>query len=246
MPKVLDVDDAIWLNQRFQGIDRLAESCHLILCGNEYIAEHFRPACAVRVLPTAVDTDRWKPGVRGERPTIVWSGSSTGLPYLRGIEGAIAEVLRALPEARLRVVCDKPPDFKLVPAAQCDYIPWSPDTEVAAVQTATVGLMPMPDTPWTRGKCSLKLLTYLACGIPSVASPHGMNLDVIAGGGAYGAKTNSEWVGLLLTLLRDHDLAHSAGKAGRAQVVDRYSIVKLAPELSMALRQVATDSAVGG
>lgn len=238
-PAVLDVDDAIWINQRWRGIDRLASQCRLILCGNTYIADYFRHLAPVRLLATGVDTDVWKPGEPGSRPTMVWSGSSAGLPYLLSIESALERVLATLPQAMLRVVCDRVPRFDRLPRQRIDFVPWSERREVEAVQTASVGLMPMPDTQWSRGKCGFKLLTYLACGLPAVASPYGMNREVIGGGGAFAAETVDDWTELLLMLLRDPAQARFCGVAGRANVESSYSTVQLAPVLAAALRDAA-------
>lgn len=238
-PAVLDVDDAIWLTQRWQGVDRLAQRCRVVLCGNAYLAEHFRRFAPVEVVPTGVDTEIWQPGVADERPVMVWSGSAGGLPYLQELEAAVKRVLDAVPGSRLRVVCNAPPRFRVLPPERVEYRPWSPQGEVAAVQGATVGLMPMPDTPWTRGKCSFKMLTYLACSVPAVASPWGMNREVIAGGGARGAVTEEDWVDTLVMLLRDRDGAARLGAAGRVQVEARYASAVLAPRIAAALREAA-------
>jgi len=236
VPAVLDVDDAIWLNQRWRGVDRLAERCRLVVCGNAFIADHFCRLAPVRVIATAVDADRWTPGEPSERPVIVWSGTSAGLPYLLGIESAIRRVLSAIPQATLRVVSDRRPRFEVLAPERVDFVPWTEGTEVPAVQSASVGLMPMADTPWSRGKCGFKLLTYLACGVPGVASPYGMNQEVIDGGGALGAKTLAEWTEILVMLLRDRSKAQSLGAAGRASVERSYSTNHLAPKLAAALR----------
>ncbi|MCL2657538.1 MAG: glycosyltransferase family 4 protein [Betaproteobacteria bacterium] len=236
-PAVLDVDDAVWLTQRWHAVDRLAQRCRLVLCGNAYIAEHFADFAPVRLLPTGVDTERWQPGTMERAPVIVWSGSSSGLPFLYEIEPALGRVLDALPDARLRVVCDRAPAFPRLQNKQLEYLPWTPEGEVAAIQSAWVGLMPMPDTPWSRGKCSFKMLTYMACATPAVASPWGMNREVIAGGGAFAAISQDDWIDQLLRLLRDPVAIQAAGREGRRQVEERYATNKLAQVLAEALRE---------
>lgn len=240
VPAVLDVDDATWLTQRAGMVDRQASRCRMVLCGNRYIAEHFARFAPVRLLPTGVDTQRWVPDTRDEQPTLVWSGSAGGLPFLYAIEGALARVLAGVPRARLRVVCNAVPAFRAIAPDRVDFVPWSPETEVASVQSAWVGLMPMPDTPWTRGKCSFKMLTYLACGVPAVASPWGMNREVIDGGGAFAAVSDDDWVDVVQTLLRDPDAATRAGLVGRAQIESRYASRLLGRELADALRAAAS------
>lgn len=236
VPAVLDVDDAIWLTQRRGAVDKLAARCRLVLCGNAYLAEHFSALAPVTVLPTGVDTGRWTPGEPEARPLIVWSGSAGGLPYLYELEEALSAVFEAVPEARLRVVCNAPPRFARLAADRVEFIRWSAEGEVAAVQGASVGVMPMPDTPWTRGKCSFKMLTYLACAVPTVASPWGMNAEVIAGGGALAAASPAAWVEALVTLLRDRDRARALGRVGRAQVEAKYAAALIGRQLAEGLR----------
>ncbi|WP_018608798.1 glycosyltransferase family 4 protein [Uliginosibacterium gangwonense] len=236
-PAVLDVDDAIWLTQRGGGIDQLARQCSLILCGNDYLAEHFSALAPVEILPTGVDTSHWQPGVRAQTPVIVWSGSASGLPYVYELEPALREVMQVRPDLRLRICSNAMPQFKTLSPERVDFVPWSPEAELGVVQSAWLGLMPMPDTPWTRGKCSFKMLTYMACGVPCVAAPWGMNAQVIAGGGALGAITLQDWREHMLALLDDPDAAAALGRQGRIQVENHYATAQLAGVLAQALKR---------
>lgn len=240
VPAVLDVDDAIWLTQRAGAIDHLAQRCRLILCGNAYLADYFAKFAPVRILPTGVDTTLWVPGTPPPDPVIVWSGSASGLPYLYELTPILAEVLRRHPRARLRVCSNQAPQFTGLKPEQIEFVRWSTASEIAAVQSATLGLMPMPDTPWTRGKCSFKMLTYLAAGIPCVAAPWGMNQQVIDGGGALGAATPAQWGEHIEALLTQPEATRALGQTGRAQVEARYATARLAPELARALTDAAT------
>lgn len=239
VPAVLDIDDAVWLTQRFASVDGLAARSRLVICGNDYIADHFAKFAPVCVLPTGVDTERWRPGVCGEQPTIVWSGSSGNLGYLYEIESALRCVLDAVPGACLRIVCDKAPEFSALNRERVEYVPWTEDSEVAAVQSAWVGLMPMPDSPWTRGKCSFKLLTYLACAVPGVAAPWGMNSEVISAGGALAARSEREWVEAIVYLLENPSEARRIGLDGRSQVEQRYASTRIGVLLAKTLMNVA-------
>jgi glycosyltransferase involved in cell wall biosynthesis len=171
-PRVLDVDDALWLYRGGRFIRRIAAGCDAVICGNAFLAEYFagwHPS--VHIVPTAVDTARFAPGrAPAAGSTIGWSGSASGLPYLHAIEDALDAVLRARPAARLRVVCNASPQFARLPADRVDFVPWTPGTEVTALQDLAVGIMPLPDTDWERGKCSFKMLLYMACGVPVVVS----------------------------------------------------------------------------
>jgi glycosyltransferase involved in cell wall biosynthesis len=240
-PRILDVDDAIWLLRGGRAAISIARLCNAVICGNEFIAAFFREHVAsVTVLPTAVDTDRFRPGPPHSGKMICWSGTSSGLRYLAAIEKPLAAVLKADSARRLRVVCDAAPKLPAVPAAQLEFVPWSEAVELAAIQEADVAIMPLDDTAWARGKCGYKLLTYLACGIPAVASPVGVNAGILARGDVGIAAANSEeWVDALALLLRDRDRAAAMGANGREMVVREYSVRALAPRLAAVLRQTA-------
>jgi glycosyltransferase involved in cell wall biosynthesis len=195
------------------------------------------------VLPTAVDTDRYQPlsePASREEAVIGWCGTSSGLKYLAGIEPALAAVLARNPMARLRVICDRKPVLEQIDPARLEYIPWSPETEVAALQGMTVGLMPLDEHPWSLGKCSYKMLLYMACGVPSLVSPVGMNAEVLQRGRVgLGARTIQEWAGALEWLLQNREQAAEMGLHGRCVVLSDYSLQVLAPRLAAHLRSVA-------
>jgi glycosyltransferase involved in cell wall biosynthesis len=267
-PRVLDVDDAIWMGREGRAARRLAEISDLVICGNAYIAEHFAAwTSRTALLPTAVDTDRytplWRPGVGtegnpgaeapgprgegvpgprdpGEGPVIGWMGTSSNFPYLERIEAALAAALRARPAASVLIVSDRAPTLAALPAGRWRFSPWSADREVADLQAMTIGLMPLDDTPWARGKCSFKMLTYMACGVPVVVSPVGMNVDVLAEG-AVGlpATTSSEWTESLVSLLDAERERRTMGEAGRRVADARYSVRVVAPRLAALLTGAA-------
>ena len=109
-----------------------------------------------------------------------------------------------------------------------------------AIQTLTVGIMPLQDDVWSRGKCAYKLLLYAACGIPVVASPAGMNEELLRSGEiGCAARDDSDWVDAIVCFLRDDGLARRAGEAGRRMVEERFSIPKIAPKIAEVLRQAA-------
>ena len=236
-PRVLDVDDAIWLHRPGRFAPRLARLCQGIICGNSYIAEHFSAWNEhIAIVPTAVDTQRFRPAAPAQEAVIGWSGTSGGYAYFKPIEGALRAVLERHPEARLRIVSDRPPNFEHIPASRVEYIRWSPDNEVTAVQGMQVGIMPLLDSPWERGKCSFKMLTYMACGIPVVATPVGMNADVFAAGACgLPASSPDDWVDALSLLLTDRPLAEAQGQTGRRIVLERYAADVVAPMLQQAL-----------
>ena len=239
-PFVFDVDDAIFLGPRGASADRIARSASLIICGNNFLANHFSCHGRVAVLPTAVDTLRFVPRVVPQlvKQVIGWSGSSSGLKYLYGIEPAILTLLHKHPDAVLKVVSDKPPVFKILPQERVVYERWSPEREVAVLQEFAVGIMPLEDDLWARGKCSFKMLTYMAVGLPVVVSPVGMNEQILSHGFCgFAAKTNDDWVDAISNLLDEPALAYQTGQTGRQIIETRYARNVVAPQLAQLLRE---------
>jgi glycosyltransferase involved in cell wall biosynthesis len=225
---------------------RLARLCDVVICGNLFLAEQFSQWNRnVRILPTAVDTSRFFPAPLRRRPGLIgWSGSSSGLPYLYAIETGIATVLERHPEARLRIISDRPPAFRMVPPHRVEFVPWTPEVEVKSIQELSIGLMPLEDTDWERGKCSYKMLLYAACGVPAVASPVGMNAAVLSAAEiGYAPATTDEWVQALDGLLLDPDDAIRRGQRGRELMVRDYSVDIIGPRLAALLREAAGRAA---
>jgi glycosyltransferase involved in cell wall biosynthesis len=242
-PRVLDVDDAIFVLRGGGFAARLARSCELAICGNAFLAEQFGQwAPRVAVLPTGIDVRRYvpPPPVEPQRPVIGWIGSSANFRYLYAIQNVLARVLRECPGTVLRVVAERPPRLRALPRERLEFIPWSARTEVDCVQGMQVGIMPLADSPWERGKCSFKLLQYMACGVPFVASPVGMNAEVLALGDAgLPAEDERQWRDALGGLLAERIARQRMGQAGRAIVERHFSTDVLAPRLAALLQGVA-------
>jgi len=239
-PFIFDVDDAIFLGPRGASADRIARSASLVICGNNFLANHFSRHARVAVLPTAVDTLCFVPhvGLSPKKQVVGWSGSSSGLKYLYGIEPAILSLLHKHPEAILKVVSDKPPVFKTLPSKRVFYERWTIAREVAVLQEFAVGIMPLEDDLWARGKCSFKMLTYMAVGLPVVVSPVGMNVEILANGPCgFAAKTNNDWVDAISNLLNESALADQMGQTGRRIIETRYARNVVAPQLAQLLRE---------
>lgn len=241
-PFVFDVDDAIFLGARGGSADRIARCAALIICGNAFLAEHFSRHGRVEILPTAVDTARFTPraGSPLSRPVIGWSGSSSGLKYLYGIEPALRELLRRMPDLLFKVVSDRRPTFKTLPPERVLFEFWTPEREDAVLHEFTVGIMPLENDLWARGKCSFKMLTYMAGGLPVVVSPVGMNAEVLAQAPCgLPARSIDDWVDAIASVLSQPSLAARLGRAGRQVVEARYSRRIVSHRLAGLLRSAA-------
>lgn len=241
-PRILDVDDAIFLQRGGGFAERLAKISDKVICGNNYLAEWFaRWNSNVDVVPTAVDTERYSPGAKskpaGQALVIGWIGTSGNYKYLYAIENALEKAMHLYPDTRLRVVGDRPPEFRLLAATQVDFVPWSEAIEIQALRSMDIGIMPLEDSPWARGKCSFKMLQYLAVGLPVVVSPVGMNAEVLALGElGIGATTERQWIDGLVTLLESSAMRERFGVEGRRVVESFFSIQAIAPRLARSLR----------
>jgi Glycosyl transferases group 1 len=240
-PRILDVDDAIWVHRGGGFARRLARSCDHIICGNSFLAEGFsRWNPSVSVLPTPVDTRRFVPsdgGPRGGRLVIGWLGLGSGFCYLYDIEAALRDVLRNHPESVLRIISDKVPQFRLLPPAQVEYVPYCRQREVADIQEMTIGIMPLDDSDGARGKCSFKMIQYMSCGVPVVVSQFGMNAEVLQKGEiGFSATDRQDWVDALSELLASPELRARMGREGRAVAEQHYSVEVLAPRLAQILQ----------
>ncbi len=242
-PRVLDVDDAIFLYRGGGFAARLAKQCELIICGNDYLAERFaRWNQRVAIIPTGVDIERFVPrpsAPNGNHLVIGWIGTSSNFKQLFHIESALDEVLRSHPHSLLRVVADRRPEFRTISSERVSFIPWDARTEVESIQSLDIGIMPLIDSEWERGKCSYKMLQYMACALPVVVSPVGMNAQVLAMERVgIGASTSQEWRDALTTLLSDPVGRASMGQTGRRVVEDNFSFQAIVPKLAELLRGV--------
>ncbi len=245
-PLVLDVDDAVWLYRPMgrRAMRRIAQRAAVVVAGNHYLAEWFSRYCQdVREVPTAIDVERFRPADRpaDDRPfTIGWTGLASNLPYLQMIEEPLRRFLRSRPDVRLVVVADRPPTFLRRESAQLRFIPWTAGVEVEAVQAMDVGLMPLPDNAWTRGKCSYKMLQYMACGIPVIASSVGMNAEVFALAEiGLPATRTADWYDALESLYRDREQAREYGRQGRGAVERHFACRVISAKLAAIFRELA-------
>jgi len=213
-------------------IDSIMRGAAAVTVGNDYLADRALRAGASRVeyLPTAVDLRRYpaRPEVEGASFTIGWIGTPVTARYLHLVQPALAALCRE-EGTRVRLVGSGPVDIDQV---RPEIVPWSEDAEASEIQRFSVGVMPLPAEPWERGKCGYKLIQYMACGRPVVASPVGINRKIVHHGvNGFLAETTDEWVHALGTLRDDPGLRRAMGSAGRALVESEYCTKVTAPRL---------------
>jgi glycosyltransferase involved in cell wall biosynthesis len=243
VPMVVDFDDAIFLlyrNHRWlaRKIDRVIARCDLVLAGNRYLADYARRFNQHTILfPTVVDTSRFTPADRDvpDTPVVGWIGSPETVGYLRDIAPTLDE-LRERADFELLVVGAENPGTQRV---SWRSHAWSEADEADDLRAMDVGIMPLPDGDWSRGKCSLKLLQYMSTGIPTVSSPRGSAPDIVTDGvDGMLAETPHEWRARLETLFTSADLRATMGRSARARVEDAFSLSRHGPELAGFLREV--------
>jgi glycosyltransferase involved in cell wall biosynthesis len=214
-----EADDSIWRRRKFAATCRWVD---VVAAGNEVLAGVARESArTIVILPTAIDTDCYRPSIAtpSDPPTIVWIGSPENLVYLEMIRPALARLQPLHARLRLKIICSRFPDW---PEICIDRVPWSSATEAAELATAHIGIMPLTDDAWARGKCAFKLLQYMAASLPCVASPVGANTEaVLQGLTGFHARDVEEWFTALDALNADQRYAMRGYRAQYLQLLER-------------------------
>ena len=215
-------DDSPWRKRKFAATCRWVD---VVAAGNDVLAGVARPSArAIAILPTSIDTALYRPAAAGAAgvPTIVWIGSPENLVYLEMIRPALARLTLRHKTLKMRVICSRFPDW---PDVNIERIAWSTAGEAEALAAAHIGVMPLTDDEWARGKCAFKLLQYMAAALPCVASPVGANTEaVIDGVNGFHARTADEWERHLESLIQSPELRARFGARGREHVESRYAM----------------------
>jgi glycosyltransferase involved in cell wall biosynthesis len=243
---ILDVDDAIHLpyrGRRFLAdkIPRAMASASAVLAGNRWLADYARAFNPRTLLfPTVVDASRFTPAAQAvvhPRPVVGWIGSPETVRYLSDIRDALARVHARVP-FELRVIGAGYGQSGIDVSSR----PWSLESEADELRELDVGIMPLADDEWTRGKCSLKLLQYMSAGLPTVSSPGGSVEEIVADGdNGFVARDNAVWEARLTELLTDAALRARMGARARAWLVENYSLDHYGPRFVAVLRAVAEE-----
>lgn len=254
VPFVLDFDDAVFHNydrHRFSWVrgiygkrlDRLMAKAGCVVAGNRYLAQRASNAGAtiIELIPTVIDLNRYSLSLiearvsAGRMPRIVWIGSPSTVRYLDELADVFVEVAKRQP-FELHVIGGIP----AMAGIDLQLVPWSEATEVDAIAQCDIGIMPLPDSPFERGKCGYKLIQYMACGLPVVASPVGVNSEIVRHGeNGFLADTKAQWIASLVQLLCEPELRATMGHRGRSFVEMQYCLQVTGTQVEAVLKTAA-------
>jgi glycosyltransferase involved in cell wall biosynthesis len=243
---ILDFDDAVFCRSngrssqtRRSRFERTVSLCDGIWAGNRFLGEAARAHQAnVFVLPTALEPAKYngnsvKPD---DKLVIVWIGSHSTRKYLEAELPTLEKVAERVGRLELKIVADFTLDSDRLTISA---VPWSEETEANALRSAHIGIAPMPDNDWTRGKCGLKVLQYLAAGLPVVSAPTGVNAEIIENGKTgFLPRNGEEWCQAVRTLSENPDLRERMGAAGRRKVCRMYSVEAVYQEMKRSLDEI--------
>ena len=256
-PYVVDYDDAVfhnydlsdrWLIRFFLGekIDVVMSNAACVITGNDYLAHYAKQAGAshVEVIPTVVDSERYcsNSSEKNGQLVIGWIGSPSTQRYVVEIGAVLEKVCTRFGACVLMVGANENVKEQLS-GVPVEVLPWSEQSETGAVSQMDIGIMPLEDGPWEKGKCGYKLIQYMASGLPVVASPVGVNVKIVTecGSGRL-AEDDAGWEGALALLLEDTELRRALGQSGRKKVEDVYSLQAQSPKLAHLLKMARSSS----
>lgn len=237
---IYDFDDAIWLTdhtneswliRKIRWRSKVSSICKWsdkISCGNSYLAEYAKQFNKnVFINPTTIDTlhmpiPKAPRANLKEKITIGWTGSHSTLKYLKTLLSVLQRLEKKYPEIKFLVIADEDPKFTL---KNLTFIRWKKESEIADLENMDIGLMPLPDGAWSKGKCGFKALQYMALEIPALVSPVGVNTEIVVDGiHGYWCASEIEWFTKIENLIIDHEKRSAMGKMGRQKVIERYSV----------------------
>lgn len=239
---IYDFDDALMFrdktpnrpdHKRMRDFARTIRLADAVIAGNEYLAEQARPFNNhVHVIPTGLavndfQPDCTKPG--DEKIRLVWIGSKSTLSYLEALREPLEAIGKKYPQAILRIIADDFFDLENLPVEKHR---WSLETQARDVAECDIGLAPLPDDPFTRGKCGFKILQYAAAGLPTVASPVGVNTEIVQSEQAgYLAQSPKQWIEHITDLLNTKNKRDAIGKTAHTYIKKKYDIAVVSKQL---------------
>ncbi|PZR40098.1 MAG: group 1 glycosyl transferase [Azospira oryzae] len=237
---IYDFDDAIWLTDRpdeslivritkwRSKVQQICGMSYRVSCGNSYLSDFASQFTAHAVIiPTTIDTEHHKlafdeQSAPDKKITIGWTGSHSTLKYLMNLNTVLKEIERMFAQVRFLVIADQCPVLDL---KRLEFREWKRSTEVEDLSEIDIGIMPLPDDEWSKGKCGFKLLQYMALNIPAIAAPVGVNTKIIKQGeNGFLCSSVEEWTSSIEHLIHHHELRLTMGQAGRSSVEKNYSV----------------------
>ena len=245
---VFDFDDAIFATPRGPSTTRrrrfqaIASRCDQVWAGNDYLLEQARAHCRdTRYLPSVVDppaypTDTPKPS---DSIDLAWIGGSSTRAYLEEAIPSLENAARHIGQLRLKIIAD----FTLSPShLPIVAVPWSRENEAHELATCHIGIAPMPDNNWTRGKCGVKVLQYMAASLPVITSPVGANVKIVCDNQTgLLADGDAAWTQGVVHLAHDGPLRARLGAAGRSRVEQHYALNLTARQMIAQLNELSND-----
>jgi len=247
---VLDMDDGVFLKYP-EKFGELLKMSDLVIAGNELLRQWAstagRPAV---IIPTCIDTIQYRPRdqfvvAQNKRPVVGWMGTSGNIAYLRVLEQPLRRLAHTLDFEFQVIATDRGILDELeLNGVHLVFRKWCPETEATDILDFDIGVMPLTDDPWSKYKCGLKLLQYMAIGIPGVASPVGVNREIIREGeNGFLAESATQWEAALGRLIMDRELRKTLGANARSTVERSYSVSANLPKWLDAIRQTITAGA---
>lgn len=246
---VVDIDDAVFLRYPTK-FTQMARNVDLVIAGNSLIADHFKElGTATTIVPTCLNLEKYtarQSPCSGEKPTVGWIGVTGNLPYLEIAAKGLEQAAAVIP-FKLRLITGTPlelPKFSN-PNIEVEHIPWNPETDLQELRQCDIGIMPLSDDPWSRHKCGLKLLQYMAMGIPAIASPVGVNCQIIQHRhNGWLAETTRDWTESLLEGFTNRSLWEKISQSGRRTVEEGFDITTHAQRLANQLSEIKLKQAL--
>lgn len=242
---IFDLDDAIFLRsdgtpsqRRMDGFERTLRACDAIWAGNYYLFENAEKYCnKCFLIPTPVNPAVYvNPVVKHDVLTLVWIGSHSTRKYLESHRNILECLGHLVTGIQLKVISDFEIQFENLRVIN---VPWSQKTEADEIAKCHIGIAPMDDNAWTKGKCALKILQYMSCSLPVVASAVGANKEVVVHGETgFHAIEKDDWVSSIIQLSKDVEKRTRFGFAGRQQVEQQYSEKIIVNQLVESLRSL--------
>ena len=225
---VFDFDDAIWMYEAKGFLHKVIKNSKVVFAGNNYLAAYaleYNPN--VYVIPTPVDTTKYIPSPASSDNLFVigWIGTSANYDALQSIIHTVYSFLDRHQNVVFKIMSNLPSQDFGIYHSKIEFTKWSYDKEIDFLQSLSVGIMPLIDGEWTKGKCSYKMLQYMSCAKPVIVSPYGMNKEILDKSFVgFGAISSSEWLTSIETFYGDPLLAIEAGKNGREIIIKEYDL----------------------